>query len=369
MESDTEADIGNAQEFFEAQLIGTESENIGEKELEIETISEPRDDAFNLDVSLAILDTEPDEVDAEFLEALTEIEGNKSFPCASCTKVCKSKGGLTRHINSKHREAATTSESDRLARENNFSLENLTGIVEAIKTSLITVLKTLFDDVLPLYDKFCRKKNQDKLLEEFYGLIPNANKYLNCPDSNAATIIMIEIPDRLAGFFKVCQNREKVCATTASSDLKIDPSEQGPLSYIAGYIISKLYQKSRSKKNDANEELQALLQSLKSGDSDNNFILARSRGGVISPSHHLMGIVEEAEICFRRNVGDGDLVVRKIPTEAICESTLSSPVVKSLWENIVLESGIEESSCTQKLCLENIVKLYLRVRSFSYARD
>ena len=385
MESDTEADIGNVQEFSKAQLIGTEIENIGEKELEIETIFEQRDDAFNLDVSLTILDAETDEVDAEFFEALTEIAGKKSFPSASCTKVCKSKGGLTRHINSKHREAATTSESGNFARENNFSLENLTGIVEAIKTSLITAdlygpeindafkkaacSKTLFDDVLPLYNKFCRKKNQDKLLEDFYALISNANRYLNCPDSNAATIIMIEIPDRLAGFFKVCQNRGKSCTTVASNDLKIDPSERGPLSYIAGYIVSKLYQKSRCKKNDANKEFQALLQSLKSGDSDNNFILARSRGGLISPSHHLMGIVEEAEICFRKNVGDGDLVVRKIPAEAICESTLSSPVVKSLWENIVLESGIEESSCTQKLCLENIVKLYVRVRSFSYARD
>ena len=96
MESDTEADIGNVQEFSKAQLIGTESENIGEKEFE--TIFEQRDDAFNLDVSLTIVDTETDEVDAEFLEALTEIAGKKSFPCSSCTKVCK--GGLTRHINS-----------------------------------------------------------------------------------------------------------------------------------------------------------------------------------------------------------------------------------------------------------------------------
>ena len=148
-----------------------------------------------------------------------------------------------------------------------------------------------------------------------------------------------------------------------------EPSEQGSLPYIAEYIVSKFYQKSRSKKNGANEEFQALLQSLKSDDLDNNFILARSRGGLISPSHHLMGIVEEAEICFGKKVSDGDLVLRKIPTEAISESTLNSPVVKSPWENIVLESGIEESSCTQKLCLENIVKLYVRVRSFSYARD
>ena len=35
MESDTEADIWNVQEFSKSQLIGTESANIGEKELEI----------------------------------------------------------------------------------------------------------------------------------------------------------------------------------------------------------------------------------------------------------------------------------------------------------------------------------------------
>ena len=82
-----------------------------------------------------------------------------------------------------------------------------------------------------------------------------------------------------------------------------------------------------------------------------------------------MGIVEEAEICFRKTVGDGELALRNIPTELICESTLNSPVVKSLWENIVLQAGTDGKNTVQKLCLENIIKLYLRVRSFSYARD
>ena len=117
---------------------------------------------------------------------------------------------------------------------------------------------------------------------------------------------MIEIPDHLAGFFKVCQHREKAAAkptgTTTTSDLKLDPSERGPLSYIAGYIVSKLYQKTRSKnQNECDEELQALLQALKSTESDNDFMLAHSRGR----SHHLMGIVE-AEICFRKNAGEGN---------------------------------------------------------------
>ncbi len=61
---------------------------------------------------------------------------------------------------------------------------------------------------------------------------------LCCPDTNAANIIMIEIPDRLAGFFKISQTREGSAEpTTALNELKLNPSEHGPLSYIAGYII------------------------------------------------------------------------------------------------------------------------------------
>ena len=34
-----------------------------------------------------------------------------------------------------------------------------------------------------------------------------------------------------------------------------------------------------------------------------------------------------------------------------------------LWENIVLSSTVDPSSTTQKLCLENTIKLYIKVRS------
>ena len=124
---------------------------------------------------------------------------------------------------------------------------------------------------------------------------------------------MIEIPDRLFGFFKVCQNREETITkptTTSTVNLKIDQSEVGSLSYVAGYIVSKLHQKSWNRKNECDEELLALLQSLKSTESDNNFIQAHSRGGLVAPCHHLMGIVEETEICFRKNIGEGEQVLR-----------------------------------------------------------
>lgn len=225
---------------------------------------------------------------------------------------------------------------------------------------------------------FRRKRNQDKLLEQFYGLLPaNASKFLNCTEDNVANLIMIEIPDRLVGFFKISQSRENATKQTYwDADMEADttqlhPCERGPLSYIAGYIVSKLYQTSRSKQGIINEGLHALLQALKSDETANSFISARSRGGLVTPCENLLGILEEAEICFRKNVGMAELTdtVRNIPIEVICVSTLNSPVVKSLWANIVLDSGIEQSGSTHKLCLENIIKLYLRVRSFSYARD
>ncbi len=147
------------------------------------------------------------------------------------------------------------------------ALGSLNGIIEAIKTNLITedlygaeinkfmknasCSEALFNAVLPLYTKFCRKKNQDKLLEAFYGLLLNASKYLNCMNSIAASIIMIETPDHLVGHFKVCQERElaKTKPTISTGDIRLDPSERGPLSYVAGYIVSKLYQKSKNTKD------------------------------------------------------------------------------------------------------------------------
>ena len=117
--------------------------SIGEQDSVVESIFDPKDkeyDAFNLDVSLTLLDTQNDEVNAEFFEALTDIEGKKSFPCPKCIKICKSKGCLTRHTNSKHRESDPELSTESGNNHNCLLLEHiedLAGVVESIKTNLI----------------------------------------------------------------------------------------------------------------------------------------------------------------------------------------------------------------------------------------
>ena len=298
MESEEEGAIAAAQVFSEGS---TERRDIGHTSSEeVTVVSQSVDGSggdekvFNLNASLEVL--ESDQLDAEFDDALVEMEGNKSFPCPSCEKICKSKGGLTRHANAKHAEESPSTlpvESDMTI----LSIENLSEIIEAIKTRLVaddlygveinnfiknaSCSKALFDDVLPLYTKFCRKKNHDKLLEQFYSLLPNASKYLNCTNSNAANIIMIELPDHLVGHYKLGQERgrgeSEQAKTKPTGDIKLDPRENDPLSYVAGFVLSKLFQKYKRTHTKPNEELQKLLQSLKSTEVENSFIQARRR--------------------------------------------------------------------------------------------
>jgi hypothetical protein len=53
---------------------------------------------FNFDIALSVVEGNDDPMKEEIDDAISEISGEKSFPCNSCEKLCKSKGGLTRHI-------------------------------------------------------------------------------------------------------------------------------------------------------------------------------------------------------------------------------------------------------------------------------
>ena len=61
----------------------------------------------NVNIALELIETDDQGVENEFAEAVTEIEGLKSFPCSKCSKICKSQGRLTRHTNSKHGDSVS----------------------------------------------------------------------------------------------------------------------------------------------------------------------------------------------------------------------------------------------------------------------
>ena len=104
---------------------GDEGENIL---LQNDTTAE---DLYNFDVSVALTEIQSDEIDTEFAEAVTEIDGERVFPCSQCEKVCKSKGGLTRHTRSRHPDGKQDKTRAALTKE------AVASIIELIKVKLI----------------------------------------------------------------------------------------------------------------------------------------------------------------------------------------------------------------------------------------
>ena len=114
---------------------------------------------------------------------------------------------------------------------------------------------------------------------------------------------MIHLPDQLLGFYHInCgrtgpSERGEAASQSPQSNIdKLDPAERGPLLYVAGYVVSKLFQTTKRKSGKRNDELQALLQNMKLLDQSTNFISARTRGGLANPSKDLVGFWKKRNI-------------------------------------------------------------------------
>ena len=169
----------------------------------------------------------------------------------------------------------------------------------------------------------------------------------------------------VVGFYKCGNVKEKLPVIKP-----IESSEFGPLSYVAGYIIAKMFRKSKAsakgKETLEQLELQSLLFSMKSLD-DNEYIDSFSRGKVWNPCENLICIAAECEKVFRQYSSG---LVREILLEQVRADILLKPKVKSAWDAIISDASLSKSkSSVTDICLENIVMLYVRVSSFSYTKD
>jgi uncharacterized C2H2 Zn-finger protein len=57
---------------------------------------------YNFQIALSFIEEVEATMEEEVADAVSEISGENNFPCENCDKICKSKGGLTRHKNAKY---------------------------------------------------------------------------------------------------------------------------------------------------------------------------------------------------------------------------------------------------------------------------
>ncbi|CAB4016469.1 PREDICTED: uncharacterized protein LOC101236338 [Paramuricea clavata] len=146
----------------------------------------------------------------EVEDAVQEIEIPPKHPCPNCTKICKSKGGLTRHIRSKHTLLETNDGKD----DNSASTATKPTISKAIKS------------------------NQDTLVSELYKLLSKEPEKLvdNQPTDKrwsveqiriAVNLLFIHLPELLV--LATCKSQ----TSEQTKDIpEVNEREHGPLSYF-----------------------------------------------------------------------------------------------------------------------------------------
>ena len=147
----------------------------------------------------------------------------------------------------------------------------------------------------------------------------------------------------------------------------------GGLQYLTGYVVTSLINKIKSKKHHGNSELNKqmllVLQARKIHDtSEQKLIACQARGGLTGVNVECQKTFIISEQTFRAYTPAHRLNI--IENEKIIKSLLENIKVISHLNSFVDCNSSNKLNEEVKLnVLEQILKLYIRVHSFSYAKD
>ena len=151
---------------------------------------------------------------------------------------------------------------------------------------------------------------------------------------------------------------------------KLSDEEKAGLQYIGGYVLHKLHTKHASKSSESEQAISIL----KAGKlEDQNAIEYRkltsslNRGGLWAISKNAQSIFERTEHYFRDATSKAN--VQNIAYASIISRSVHDVEVISAYNTMLSNSELIINSSVAKDVLHNIIQLYVKVRSFSFAKD
>lgn len=307
-----------------------------------------------------------------------QVVQNDEIKCPTCEKVCKSKGGLTRHQNAKH-----SSKKETFRKEINIDV--LKSFLCDVKTSLSedlnypkcfrqlistydidnSNLTKLCQDLEPVFNELTKKGDAENFFQSFYSIVMfNPTRYISLEQPHC-TLLLKRLGDKLLKYFK---EQDSVPILNA---LPMTEKEETGLQYLAGYVVKKLLSKARNSSKFKSNEIQfviCVLESMKTNDYiDQKLIHCQSRGGLTAINNTSQRIFKNVEMKFRQEISISYL--RKINTISITQKLITDVDIVSLFNNVLEEANTEIDDEVSKNLLEKMIALYLRVRAFSTARD
>ena len=335
------------------------------------------------------------------LEVTRDEENPSGFKCDVCEKACKSRRGLTRHSNSKHRNVtsssvvtasastaapkppSSSSSADELSRQKLHPLQLKTIVLKcAEKVSLdecypsslrekFSVFTFTNDDAIELWLKFRKvidsfKGDAEKFYSGFFSLLVVNVLPSKFDESNATNTLMSEVANLLLNHLSGVE----VGNLDGTKEPKsLSAKEEKSLQYLAGFILHKLYSKffySR-KGRSTYQQIISILQACKvESDDTQTLINARDRGGLWRVNKQIERVFMQAELLFRAKTAS---FKTKLVCQDLVEEILKDSLVLYDYNDICSNSNLKINKEVSMDLLEHMVTIYFRVRTFSYAKD
>ena len=249
-------------------------------------------------------------------EEIHEFIGLQDFGCGECGKEFKSKKGLNMHLAKTHGNTSNIAIEEEQSYISDIDFSSLVTKVlhkvtaegifpEEIRKAFPTALPGNLCGVLSvLAQKFLATKSKETFYASYCEVIANLYKYFPHQKPELVSLFLVKLGPELIALAK-----EKESAKKDKGKKKpicfIKEEERGPLAYVMGAVISKLYKKSAYGHSTSlwKEQIESLFtETLRVPIEENSYLSELDRGGLWNPSEKLLRIAEKIEMKFRVEV-------------------------------------------------------------------
>ena len=326
-----------------------------------------------------------------FISELPSVEqSSEVFSCHMCDKVCKSARGLTRHKNTKHQELSTSSSSNVTLKSEEAALKklhplHLKVIVQKCAKNLSTdlcfpedmrakFLNICFtaDNSTTLWDKIKSslisfKGDPEKFYSVFFGLMCTNLMPDHFEDMTITNTLLREVSTEVLLHMS---GGNKVDITPTNKP--IGEKELQSLQYLAGFVIHKLYTRYRKaaakKKNVSHFQYCSILKACKvECDENQTLVNVRDRGGLWRANKKIIDLLVQCEVLFRSKTSV--FCTSLSAKDFVSEIITSNIIVRSNFNDVCMSADTPVPKEIQKNILEQIITLFVRVRTFSFAKN
>ena len=223
--------------------------------------------------------------------------------------------------------------------------------------------KTEFTELKNIYEGFMKNGDAEKCYGKYYAKIPlNSTRFFKGLSRNSATLVSTKVADCMLAYCK----REKSSTDSTEDYCCIIREREGWPSVCRWICITQPLQQAQNKKFSWKAMTILKAGKLETSGHSQKLISSLNRGGLWSITEPAQKIFLKTEHCFRQFTSKAGLQRDDIVGITHRQLVIVMFYLTTLWSCLMLNWY---QSCVSKDLMHSIVSLYVRVRSFSFAKD